>query len=1290
MAVVGDAYIVVKAITTGFERDVRRSLNGINLDADGNAIGESFTRGFTNSISKGLGKKFDFSAAEAAAARQTFQTLVRTNFALTASIGPLISSLGSLGGGFVSLVSIVGAAAPALVVLPGIFTAIGLAAITTVAALKGVGGAVSAGLNQQKKATQENTAAKIAAARRIEDINKRIEKLEIDGQRLERDRIKDLIEAEQDKAEAAIDAAEKEKDAIEDKAQVVEDAAKREKDAIADKASAVQEAALREEEADKRLSLVKEQNTEAMIEANNRLKEAQLDLTEALEAGREEIQQLGFDAEDAALSEKRASITLEKARETLQRTQDLPPNTRARREAQLAFAEAELGLRRAKDKNKDLQKEQDKLAGDPKKTTGYIDALKRQEDAQVNVAQTARDALRAQQEAEANLSSVRASNTQKILEAEEKIASIKIDNAKKIADAEEKITRVKIDNARKIADAEQKYADVKQDYLDREEDLITRIQDAYDDLARAYEDQEKANKGLTGGVDAYANALKGLSPAAQAFVKYLVGTFIPALKKLRDAAAEALLPLLQNGLEKLRTQLFDPLEPMLAKLATSIGTAFNSIIDTIVKPENIKDLEKVFEQSGYIVEGLGKTIGSVYDSILSILVAADPLIRKFTDFLTKKTADFSKFLNAGQASGELEAFFTKAGNIAAQLSGVFGNLFSGISNVISANFQPGGGGYIVLDWLEKITAKFEAFSGSVEGKDSLAEYFKGAATNSIAILESVGAFVKEILKVGADPNVKVFWDTLKEGAPIFGDILKAANEAGPSLARLVVNILKFTKATTDAGAIKIFFNTLNTVLETINTLLENKFIKAIFNATGKVFAFVLALGTIGKIGNFGIKALTGSIDEIGKLVKAIVPAPVLAKVKSGLIAIGNEGAKAFGKVQAGAAAAGSKILELGKDAAGRALSGIKTFAAGSRVLLTSPIFLMAAAIAAIIASLILLYNKVDWFREGVDKAFGAVKNIVTGAFDTIAEIGSKVWDFILSGLKLVWSGVEAYFKTIFAIWKAIVETIIGIGLIIWNFLYDKLKAVWETVSGWWNNTILPFITGVVDKVKQFGAKIWDWLYDKISAVWATVKGFWDNTIYPFFSGVASAVSSRAGAIWNFISGGISKAWSVVTGYFNNTVYPFISSIKTRITSIGAGLWDGLKSGLSGVINFIIGALNKVIGALNWAIRQANKVKIGNDIPPLSLIPPVQLAQGGVISPSRGGTLAVIGEAGRSERVEPLDPDGLSKRDKAMISMLSGGSSGNTFNIYPSQGMNESELASIISRQIAFQLRRGGA
>jgi hypothetical protein len=125
--------------------------------------------------------------------------------------------------------------------------------------------------------------------------------------------------------------------------------------------------------------------------------------------------------------------------------------------------------------------------------------------------------------------------------------------------------------------------------------------------------------------------------------------------------------------------------------------------------------------------------------------------------------------------------------------------------------------------------------------------------------------------------------------------------------------------------------------------------------------------------------------------------------------------------------------------------------------------------------------------------------------------------------------------------------------------------------------------------------------------------------------------------------------------------------------------------------------------LNWIIVRWNRFKIEARFPPDFFIPFLrnrgftldtpnipQLALGGIVSPSPGGTLARIAEAGKPERVEPLDPDGLSKRDKAMIQMLSGGAGGMTINVYPSKGMNESELANMVSRQIAFQLRRGGA
>jgi phage-related protein len=247
------------------------------------------------------------------------------------------------------------------------------------------------------------------------------------------------------------------------------------------------------------------------------------------------------------------------------------------------------------------------------------------------------------------------------------------------------------------------------------------------------------------------------------------------------------------------------------------------------------------------------------------------------------------------------------------------------------------------------------------------------------------------------------------------------------------------------------------------------------------------------------------------------------------------------------------------------------------------------------------------------------------------------------------------------------------------------------VSGWWNDTILPFITGIVTKVAEFGAKIWNWIYDKISAVWTTVSDFFTKTIFPFVGGIVKNVKDKAGAIWDFISGTISGVWAKVTGFFTNTIYPFISGIGANIAKFAKGMWDGLKNGLESVVNFIIRGVNLIIKGINLLIRAANRVKIGSDIKEISEILPVNFAKGGIVPATPGGMLARIGEAGRAERVEPLDPDGLSKRDKAMIQMLSGGAGGGTtINVYPSQGMNESELAEIVSRKIAFAMRKGAA
>jgi hypothetical protein len=1036
MAVVGDAYIVVKAITTGFENDVRRAASGINLGSDGRAVGESFTKGFNNGISKGLGKKFNFSAGEADAARRAFQTLIRTNFALTASIGPLISGLGALGGGLVSLASSLLAAAPASVVFATALTSIGIAAVGLLGALKGVGAAISAG-SKARKGSVKDTVAEEAAIKRV-------------------------------------------------------------------------------------------------LSATRRLTEAQYEFAKATAAANEEIQQLGFDAEDAAIAEKKAAIELEKARETLQRVQDLPPNSRARREAQLAFAEAELNLRKSKDRNSDLRKEQERL-GEAAKKAGT--EVFQQTDTYLNAKQN------------------------------------EIDAVAELADAEK---------ARKAATAD------------------------------------------GAGDTAFADAMAGLSKEAQGFVNYIINTFNPALKELRDALGTNLFSQLESGLEKLRTKLFPGLKPVLVELGDSIGKSFGTIIDAITDIENMGDLEQVIKNAGINIESYSRSAANLYDGFLSILVSAQPLADKFNKFLEKKTAGWATYLDTKQATGELEKMFNKAGDIAAKIGTVLGNAFSGIVNIVKANFTPGGGGYILLEYFKDVTEEFEKFSGSVAGQKTLSDYFKGAAENSKAILGSVGAFVKEILKVGADPNIKVFFDTLKEGAPIFGDILKSANEAGPSLARLVVSILKFVKVTTDAGAIKIFFDTLNTVLTAINTLLENELVKNILNVIGRVLAFALALGTIGKIGGFGAKVLSGNFQQLGKIISAVLPGPVVTSIKSGFDTIALKGMYAFDAVKKGAKdtakaiatemgsalkQGGAKLAEFGKAAGLAAKEGL-TFLLGklkllSVFLLTTPLGLTITAITVLAGLFVLLYRNSETFREAVQKAFERIKEGATMALEWLRQN-----------------------------WPVVLAVLTGpFGLMVL-----AIARNWDT--------IVETVRGIPQRLREAGSAAWTWLTSSLATAWTAVQ----TRLTEIVTGVR-ALPGRIGNglsnIWSGLTDGLQTAWKNARAWWN-------ANVASRQLKIGGA---------------------KVAGVT---------------LPSFTLGFP-QLAEGGVISPSRGGTLAVIGEAGRSERVEPLDPQGLSKRDRAMIQMLAGGGGGGmTINVYPSPGMNESELASMVSRQIAFQLRRGGA
>ena len=107
MAIVGDAYVVVRAITASVEADIAKAFNDVDRVGEraGKDISTGITRGFNRSNRDGI-----FSArfiAESIAAKESFSSLTRAGYVLAPSLTAVSGIIGLLGTGLISLTSII-------------------------------------------------------------------------------------------------------------------------------------------------------------------------------------------------------------------------------------------------------------------------------------------------------------------------------------------------------------------------------------------------------------------------------------------------------------------------------------------------------------------------------------------------------------------------------------------------------------------------------------------------------------------------------------------------------------------------------------------------------------------------------------------------------------------------------------------------------------------------------------------------------------------------------------------------------------------------------------------------------------------------------------------------------------------------------------------------------------------------------------------------------------------------------------------------------------------------------
>lgn len=1190
MALVGEAHILVRAITTGVEKDIERGFGGTDrIGRDygkrtSNSFSKAFTSGSNGSAFKRLNNAMQAVKDKAEGARKAWVSLQRTGFTLQAAVGTLAGSLGAVIGGLGALIGAAGGAATAGVALVGVFVSLKLASAAAKMALSGVGKAVSALWKQQDKGDKANK----SSARQVEEARKSLAKV------------------------------------------------------IAD-------------------------NAEALVAANEKITKAQLALNKAFIDGQEEVQQLGFAAEDAALGEKRAALELEKARDTLARVQDLPPNSRARREAELAFAEADLNYRQAVDTNKDLAKEQQRINGDPKNTQGYIDAA------------------------------------QALKEAEK-------DKAKAVIDA-----------------------------IQSEIDARERLKQAIEDAASS----AKSN-----------DPLAGLTKSQREFALRLAA-LRPLMKQLKEDVASGFLPVLGDQIDRiLGSGALDTVRTGLQKMGVALGNASKNFTDQFLKSENIKALGEVFGTAAYATEKFGSILGKVFGSFLKLLGAADPLTRRFVDFLDKKADVFDKFISTKKASGELTKFFDRAGDIAADFGAIFGNIFGFLGGVVKANFGPGSGGDILLKFFREATQSWKDFAQTPEGIKTLQDYFKNSAENLKSMMKALGPVALAIMKMGADPNIKIFWDTMAQGVPFLVKILEAGAEAGPSLARLLVGLTKIVSVLSDSGSIKIFFDTLAFFADMVAKILENEVVAKVINTISQVGAFASALGLVAIIAqNLGLVVI-GLANKIGALLgvagstvlifMAIAVALVylyntnedfrnsvtkmVDTLMPSIMALGDTFASTFAKLGPILADVvkhvGDLVVALMPLVTTILKTAIDLFSALVTPLLEfMPIIAKVAEmiIGSLIDALIKIIPPVMKIVDIIGKTLVTAINLVLPPIMTLIEsLITNLVPVIMTLYTTIGDLVTKILNALIPIFIKVSEAIIPII----TLMMEKLVPAFTTII----NALVPFITTIVnalipafntiiDNVMPIIDMLVDMLLPVVSLLIETIVDLAAQIlaiVVPIFQmllAVLGPIITVVMAIVNAILAFLMPILKVLIGIFaavaaiiGNVVIPIVGGlIKFFI-----GGWDSIGKGFKGAINNMIGLVegfvNFFIDGINMIIKAINTIKFdipswvpliggkkfGFSIPLMGKLKIPRLADGGVIMPSAGGTLAQIAEAGRPERVEPLDPDGLSKRDKAMIEMLAGGQQGAPVNItvVATPEMDKTELAAEIGRVLQSQMRRG--
>ena len=711
-----------------------------------------------------------------------------------------------------------------------------------------------------------------------------------------------------------------------------------------------------------------------------------------------------------------------------------------------------------------------------------------------------------------------------------------------------------------------------------------------------------------------------------------------ALERIKKTLEEiATDPRVVNAFNRMTEKIAYALGQIAGSLAT-IGVGIGVLLTESIanglerqKERIIRALVALFDNIGNIAEAVGN-IAQAFSSAFYDVITSTGAVRIGSAIVSTLLSLTSTIVEIGsKLAGSLFKGFEK---VVVTSAPKISSMLQSLLDIVAPIFET----------IESVVDKFGDGLSSVYDEhvapaiDSIANAFNG-------LIDIIQILWEGSWKPFAEFLSNTFGISIETVADLLGGIILEALKLLADTIKLVAD--GFTAFSDWCKENKEIISTVASVIGTLATVWQGiKFLSWAEQAGGLAGAFELLSGKVSFIVSgikdlgLALKALT--FDKLVSFGETIYLNALYAKdfvVNSGKLIV--ELGKTALELGKSALAWGVHAAQMGLAAAAEIAQSVAAGVAaaatwalnGAIAVLTSPITLVIAAIAALIAIGVLLYQNWDTVVEFAKTAWQGLCDFINGICQAIGEFFSGLW----AKLQEIFEPIGQWFSEKFQqAWDAIVNIFSGIGEWfsgVFQGAWDAIVNIFTPIGSWFGQRWAD----VTSALANIGA----WFTDMFQKAWTGLTnifsklGSWFGERWNDVTSALSSVSNWFGEMFTNAYNAVKDAFSSIGDFFSG-VWDTVKSIFVNAGQmVGEAVGGAFKSAVNAVLDTIENVVNGFIGMINGVLDVVRNLPGLGWIGSVSTVSLPRLARGGIVD---SPTIAMIGEAGK-EAVVPLENTG---------------------------------------------------